>query len=188
MNFFTSDLHLGHEDRVIWDKRPFRNAAHMFDVMRDRWNAKVADSDDVWIIGDFTYYGEESDDTIRRYAEALRGRKHLIYGNHDGRIKESPALQSLFEECVYEKYIETGERKIFMYHYPLVEWYRRPAGSYLIYGHIHASRDDGYGFMATHRTDSAFNAGVMINGYAPVTFEELKENNLKFHKESDKGE
>ena len=181
MDYFISDMHLGHEDRVIWDERPFRNAVEMFEVMRDRWNAKVTDDDDVWIIGDFTYYGEESDENISRYAEALNGRKHLIYGNHDARITESRELQSLFNECVYQKYIESEGRMIFMYHYPLVEWYRRPRGCYLIYGHIHGSSDDGYEFMAKNRGDSAFNAGVMINDYVPVTFDELKANNLRYH-------
>lgn len=181
MDYFISDLHFGHEDRIIWDERPFHNAAEMFDVMRAKWNAKVTDDDDVWIIGDFTYYGEQSDDNIIYYAHSLNGRKHLIYGNHDVRIEQDKKLQSLFTECVYQKYIETEGRKIFMYHYPLVEWYRRPAGCFLIYGHIHGSRDDGYEFMASHRGDSAFNAGVMINGYVPVTFEELRENNQRFH-------
>ena len=188
MDYFISDLHFGHEDRVIWDKRPFRDAAEMYDIMRSRWNDKVTAEDDVWIIGDFTYCGETDDNNIRRYAEGLNGRKHLIYGNHDMRIEADASLQGLFEECVYQKYIERDGRKIFMYHYPLTEWYRRPTGCFLIYGHIHGSRDDGYEFMANNRSDSAFNAGVMINDYVPVTFDELRENNRRFHDYSDKGE
>lgn len=190
MNYFISDLHFGHEDRIIWDERSFKNADEMFEVMRERWNAKVRDDDDVYIVGDFTYYGEESDENIIRYASSLNGRKHLIYGNHDVRIRSSEKLRSLFDECVYEKYIESDGKMFFLYHYPLVEWYRRPKGCYLIYGHIHGSLDDGFEFMAKHRKDEAFNAGVMINNYVPVTFDELRENNHKFQRQyfSEKGE
>ena len=78
MDYFISDMHFGHEDRVKWDGRPFKNAAEMFSVMREGWNAKVRDDDDVYIVGDFTYYGEESDENIIRYASSLNGRKHLI--------------------------------------------------------------------------------------------------------------
>lgn len=187
MDFFIADTHFGHEDRVIWDDRPFADAAEMFAVMRERWNEKVSDDDDVWIVGDFAYYGEEN---IAQYAEKLNGRKHLIFGNHDRRIEHSPEMQSLFTECVYQKYIESGGRQFFLSHFPMTEWLRRPRGCILIYGHIHASRDDGYEFMAKNRREEAFNAGCMINGYVPVTFEELRENNIRYHNEyfSDKGE
>ena len=183
MDYFISDMHFGHEDRVKWDARPFKDAAEMFSVMRERWNARVREDDDVWIVGDFTYYGETDDENIRHYALNLNGRKHLIYGNHDDRIKNSPALQHLFCECVYEKFIERDGRKIFLAHYPMVEWYRRPQGCVLIYDHIHGSCDDGYDFMAAHRKDEAFNAGCMINGYVPVTFEELALNNESFRQQ-----
>ena len=187
MDLFIADTHFGHEDRVKWDGRPFADADEMFRVMRERWNAKVTDDDDVWIIGDFAYYGEED---IAKYSERLNGRKHLIYGNHDRRIEQNPRLQQLFVECTHLKYIRSGGRDIFLSHYPMTEWHGRPRGYILIYGHIHGSLDDGYEFMAKNRTEEAFNAGCMINGYVPVTFEELRANNLRYHKEnfSDKGE
>jgi hypothetical protein len=62
--------------------------------------------------------------------------------------------------------------------------------SYRVQSDGHGSLDDGYEFMAKNRTEEAFNAGCMINGYVPVTFEELRANNLRYHREnfSDKGE
>ena len=37
---------------------------------------------------------------------------------------------------------------------------------------------------AGERGQHAFNAGCMINGYVPVTFNELVENNLKFREQN----
>lgn len=51
--------------------------------------------------------------------------------------------------------------------------------SYMIYGHIHA--DTSADFWPLFRCrDHVLNAGVDVNGYRPVTFDELVENNRQF--------
>ena len=48
----------------------------------------------------------------------------------------------------------------------------------MIYGHIHENTNmDYWSLIATN--DHMLNAGVDINGFAPVTFEEMKRNNLE---------
>ena len=49
-----------------------------------------------------------------------------------------------------------------------------------IYGHIHNRKDGVYQYMRT--LEKALNAGCMLNGYEPVTFWELVENNMVYKK------
>ena len=57
----------------------------------------------------------------------------------------------------------------------------RRHGGYHVHGHLHTRRDEVYAFMS--RFDNALNAGCMLNGYRPVTLDELIENNLRFRAE-----
>ena len=53
------------------------------------------------------------------------------------------------------------------------------ASSYMIHGHIHANTDMDF-WPCIKVRDNVLNAGVDLNGYQPVTFEELVENNRLF--------
>ena len=181
MDLFTSDLHFGHENAVRFDHRPFIDATDMFEKMKKLWNDKVNDNDDVWILGDVTCGNIIPPE---QYISQLRGRKHLIYGNHDRNIIMSPEAQALFVECCHLRYLQSEGRVLFLSHYPIADWYGMRHGSFHIYGHIHTDTGDVYKFMtAGDRGQHAFNAGCMINGYAPVSFEELVENNLRFREQ-----
>ena len=57
-------------------------------------------------------------------------------------------------------------------------------GTYHVYGHIHNSTDATFQFMRT--LDRALNCGVAVNGYEPVTFQELERNNVTFKQSSAK--
>ena len=74
--------------------------------------------------------------------------------------------------------IEDDDRVVSLCHFPIAEWNGKRRGGYHVHGHIHARRDDVYEFMS--RFDKALNAGCMLNGYRPVTLDELIENNLRF--------
>ena len=49
----------------------------------------------------------------------------------------------------------------------------------MIYGHIHNNTNADYWPLIAER-DQMLNAGVDINGFSPVTLEELIENNRRF--------
>ena len=74
MNLYIADTHFGHDNVIRFDGRPFANAAEMWRVMRELWNGRVRDDDDVWIIGDFVM---RSDKPASFYLEQLKGHKHL---------------------------------------------------------------------------------------------------------------
>lgn len=77
--------------------------------------------------------------------------------------------------------IVDGERSVSLCHYPVAEWYGKRYGGYHVFGHLHIRRDDVYQFMS--RFDHALNAGCMLNGYMPVTLDELIKNNALFRQQ-----
>ena len=59
------------------------------------------------------------------------------------------------------------------------------ARCYMVHGHIHANTDADY-WPLIQRNPMMLNAGVDINNYEPVTFDEMVENNLPHKTKSDK--
>ena len=53
MNFYISDLHIGYENVIRFDNRPFANADEMNDTIFSNWNSRVTRDDTVYILGDF---------------------------------------------------------------------------------------------------------------------------------------
>ena len=80
MVFFTSDLHLGHRNIIRLCNRPFSSIDEMDEYLIEKWNKKVTNADTVYILGDLMFRNEKPPE---EYLRQLRGKKHLIIGNHD---------------------------------------------------------------------------------------------------------
>ena len=61
-NWYTADLHFGHENVIKFCNRPFRSANHMDAVLMQNLWAMVGRKDALWIIGDFAH-GPKAKDT-----------------------------------------------------------------------------------------------------------------------------
>lgn len=177
MNYYIADIHLGHKNCIEFDNRPFRTVEEMDEMIITNWNAVVRDTDDVYIVGDFCY---RSTRTPIWYLKRLKGRKHLIIGNHDGNLLKDEAVMKEFVSVDKMTYLKDGEYTVTLCHFPLAEWNRYYRGAWHIYGHIHAHTKGCYHFLKDE--DRALNAGCMINNYMPVTIEQLIENNRQFRK------
>lgn len=59
MNYYISDMHLGHKNVLKFDVRPFQSVEEMNETLIVNWNRKVTDADDIWILGDFCYRSEK---------------------------------------------------------------------------------------------------------------------------------
>ena len=116
-----------------------------------------------------------------RILKQLKGKKRLIIGNHDGSWMSRAELGRYFVSV--DKYLETsdGAHALTLCHYPLLTW-NHARRSYMIHGHIHANTDADFWPLLRGR-NNVLNAGVDINGYAPVPFDELLENNRRFKSE-----
>ena len=87
-------------------------------------------------------------------------------------------LRRWFESVEMMTFFTDGDRKITMCHYPMMSWPFSNHGGWMIYGHIHENTNMDY-WPLIARNDHMLNAGVDVNGFAPVTFEEMQQNNLE---------
>lgn len=138
MNFFTADLHFGHQAVIGYANRPFGGAEEMNRELVRRWNETVTQDDIVYVVGDFSFLTARMTDGI---VKNLRGTKVLIRGNHDGKNCRSFAL--VFHEVTMKLAGET----VRLCHYPYsgdhtgedryLERRPRDDGKWLIHGHVH---------------------------------------------------
>lgn len=181
MIYFTADLHLGHANLLRSVGRPFQTVEEMDRCLIENWNRKVGPEDTVYILGDLMFTCEDP----AAYLRQLSGKKHLILGNHDGAWlstlkKKDPALLERAFEGIYQgAEVKVEGCRLTLSHYPMMTWNGFGAGTWLVYGHTHGRTDAPYWPMLSGM-EHALNAGVEINGFAPVTLEELKANNRAF--------
>lgn len=172
MIYYTSDLHFGHENIIESCQRPFSSIEEMDETLIANWNARVNRTDTVYILGDLIFRAKCAPE---EYLKRLKGKKHLILGNHDATWVGKVELSRYFESVSRLEVINTGRGKATLCHFPMVDH----EGRWLIHGHIHAKTDEPYWHLLCN-SERPLNAGVDVNGYTPVLFEELLENNLRF--------
>lgn len=176
MIYFTADHHFGHKNIIKHCSRPFQTLAEMDEALIANWNAVVKKNDTVYIMGDLFFRNVTSAD---EYLQRLKGKKHLLIGNHDKDWMKKTDLPRYFESVERMTEINDGARKITLCHYPMMTWNHISKGSYMIHGHIHNNTDADY-FSLIRNMPNLLNAGVDVNNYRPVGFNELLENNDKF--------
>ena len=178
--FYISDLHFGHQNVIKFDNRPYANTDEMDRDMIRKWNERVGKDDDVYVVGDFAFrsgYGPAW------YLQQLSGHKHLIVGNHDGKMLKNKNAMKYWETVDNLTSIQDGDKSIILCHFPILEWNQMRHWHLLVYGHIHANtEDDTYKIMKQYRP-YAYNAAACINGYQPVLLDELIANNQRFQEE-----
>ena len=136
--FYTSDQHFGHANVIQRCNRPCADVDEMDAAMIANWNAVVGDTDIVYVLGDFSLH---SVDRTREIFDALRGRKHLVLGNHDvdqkGRVHKR--LRDLDWAAPPAHAIETtdGGVRVYLHHYACRVWPSSHYGSVHFYGHSH---------------------------------------------------
>ena len=84
--FYIADTHFRHGNILRFDKRPWVSLEDMEQAMISRWNKRVNNNDDIYILGDFCWSGNA--DVWAGILSQLNGRKYLITGNHD--LKQFP--------------------------------------------------------------------------------------------------
>lgn len=113
MIYFTSDLHLYHKNILEFckDSRPFNDLDAMHEALRNHWNGLVTSDDTVYILGDITF--GDIQETIE-YLNSLNGKKILIYGNHDHKIRRNDYnIQDCFDGC-YDMLEVTIDKKLYV--------------------------------------------------------------------------
>ena len=174
MIYFIADPHFGHENILKLCNRPFGSVQAMNEALIEAWNQRVTGNDTVYILGDLFYRCADPESILRR----LKGKKRLIVGNHDSSWMDREELLGYFISVDDMLVVTDGQHQLTLCHYPLLSW-KHQRRSYMIHGHIHANtRDDFFPLIAAR--ERMLNAGVDLNGFRPVTFEELVGNNARF--------
>lgn len=176
MNYYISDLHVGHFNVIRFDNRPFQSVDEMDKTIISNWNNVVTEEDTVYILGDVSWYKEQQ--TIE-FLEKLKGKKVLVKGNHD---RISPRISKCFERiCDYLDIADNGTRVI-MSHYPMPFWNGQFRDSVHLYGHVHNSHQ--WNIMESWLKEArelqdipmrAYNVGCMMEymNYTPQTLEKI---------------
>ena len=181
--FFTSDTHFNHHNIIRFAHRPFADVNQMNDTIIKNWNMKVPEDATVFHLGDFAfttpYY-------VRQLLTKLHGTIHLIIGNHDWKMIRDNLVNDFASVSQQVSIIVCGQR-ILLNHYPMLCYagaYHTPA-QWQLFGHVH-SRPEYYKDLE-HNTDgldiprltmlmpTQYDVGVDNNGYAPISFPELKQ-------------
>ena len=180
MNYFISDLHVGHTNVLSFDNRPFKFIEEHDETLIKNWNSVVGMDGDVYLLGDISWYNATK--TIEIF-NRLNGRIHLIKGNHDNRLLKNRELQSRFCEITDYKELDIGDGKgIVLCHYPIPCFKNHYYSWYMLYGHVHTSFEDNimqhvkYQMEALYdKPCNMFNVGCMKSymNYTPRTLEEI---------------
>ncbi len=183
MIFFTSDLHLGHENAISFTQRPFADVEQMNSVLIDNINETVGERDELWVLGDFAFKIDMQQ--VRELRKRIRCKHlHLVKGNHD----KDYSKETIFETVQDYKQLKTDYGVFILFHYPILEWNRAHYGSVHLHGHIHSTGDyNGEKlqkkfsdrFMYKHSSKikdlglRIYDVGVDANGYRPVSLERI---------------
>lgn len=111
---FTSDWHIGHQNSIKFDDRPFKDLDHMHRVLINNYNAQVPEDGLCYFLGDI---GLSSSEILGKILAQLNGTKVLILGNHD---KKFNAMYDLgFDVVLNGAIIYIAGERVTMTHCPL---------------------------------------------------------------------
>ena len=177
MMFFIADTHFGHKNVLKLCDRPFETIEEMNETFIANWNARVTGRDTVYVVGDMFFRCDDPESILRR----LHGKKHLLVGNHDSSWMNKVDVGKYFKSVELMTITSDGAHAVTLCHYPLLSW-KHAKSSYMIHGHIHSNTDMDFWPLIAAR-ENVLNAGVDLNGFQPVSFDELLANNIKFKEE-----
>lgn len=151
MNYYISDLHILHKNVCgegnNFDNRPFETMKEMMDNIKQKWNQKITNADDVYILGDMCW--KENEEAIQ-FVSTLKGKKHLVLGNHD-RAKDKRYAQLFVEIIPYKEvkeFINEKQYRFILQHYPIMFWNHQhhlkedEVVNFHFYGHLHNGQEE----------------------------------------------
>lgn len=168
MDYFTSDLHIGHDKEFLWGNRGFSSIEEHDTEIIKRWNSIVKPEDNVYILGDLCMGGNEYE--WNRVYKVLNGTKFFINGNHDtinkiNKYTNDYGMYDLGMACIYRY----NKRKVFyLSHYPtLVANHEDTKFFWNLSGHTH-SKDP-----FEHKEGCVYNVALDAHNCYPVSIEQI---------------
>jgi calcineurin-like phosphoesterase family protein len=183
--FFTSDWHIGHENSIKFDSRPYANLEEMHEALIRNYNNVVPADGVCYFLGDIATHSSELTKSV---ISQLNGIKILILGNHD---KGSQACYNMgFDVVLNSAMIMIQKEHVTLTHCPLRGLFREDTstmnghipgelwhgenrhpdfsiqdyGQFHLHGHIHSPN----GGKSVKILNRQFDVGVPANKYRPV--------------------
>lgn len=170
--YFTSDTHFCHNKDFCYEPRGFKTIEEMNEKIFNNWNSIVTDEDDIYHLGDIML----NDDTQgMMYLENLKGKIHIIRGNHDTdtRVEKYKQLNNIVE-ITYATIIKYGKAHLYLCHYPTLTanydddkpWHKNLVN---LFGHTH-QQENFY-----NNNPYMYHVGVDSHNCKPIEIEEILE-------------
>ena len=172
--YLTSDTHFCHDKPFLYEPRGFNSIDDMNKTIINNWNGIVTDQDDIYVLGDF-FLGNDTD-YIRDTIGNLRGKIHLIIGNHDTPAKIELYKELRICEVLYATQIKFKKRLFYLSHYPTLTatLQSNPEKAiFNLFGHTH-SKDKFY-----ENSPYMYNVAVDANDNAPVSIDFIYDSIMK---------
>ena len=172
MIYFTSDLHFCHDRAFMFEPRGFTNIDDHDKTIIENWNKTITDEDEVYLLGDLMLNDNEKG---MSYMRQLKGKIHIILGNHDTPMRASlyATLPNVLE-VVHAAQIKYKGKMFYLSHYPTVtsagEAQKGPEKVlYSLFGHTHQ--------QTNFYNDSYFiyHVGLDSHNNYPVSIEQVIE-------------
>lgn len=182
---FISDMHIGHENVIGFDDRPYKTSNEMDNDLIKRWNNKVKPGDVVYVLGDMIWKNRDNDAV--NILKQLNGQIIVIKGNHDRFLKRPEVKKILaavkdYDDITVKLNNGSIQRCILSHYYiPFYNGHRRNAIQ--LHGHSHNTDEhfveinldkllNNQGYNLRH-----FNVGCMHPwmNYEPRTLDEILE-------------
>lgn len=170
--YFTSDTHFCHNKDFCYEPRGFKTIEEMNEKIFNNWNSIVTDEDDIYHLGDVML----NDDTQgMMYLENLKGKIHIIRGNHDTdtRVEKYKQLNNIVE-ITYATIIKYRKAHLYLCHYPTLTanydddkpWHKNLVN---LFGHTH-QQENFY-----NNNPYMYHVGVDSHNCKPIEIEEILE-------------
>jgi calcineurin-like phosphoesterase family protein len=179
--FFTSDYHIGHNNILRLDNRPFKNINEMHETLIENWNSVVNDDSIVFYLGDYVYKG--SNKLAKWFSSQLKGKIHFIMGNHDkyNNIVNLNRFEKIYGDntslggcTIYVKDEHVGWQTIVMSHYAILSWNKAHRGSWHLHGHSHQGLFNNTN-MKWFYDKKVIDVGCNGWNYKPLSYKEIKD-------------
>lgn len=175
--WFTSDLHFWHKNICKYCGRPYETVEQMNAGIVNNWKQLIKDDDTVFVLGDLGFCGIEK---LRAEIEQLPGQIYVIQGNHDSdKILAKLKEEGLIKDYCKLQYVtiigdeECPEQDLTLCHFPMVDWYNKEKGAWMVHGHQHQLPE------TPSCSVKHWDVGLDKNHGSPITFEQLKINITK---------
>lgn len=190
--YFTSDWHIGHENVLRYDQRPFDDLDEMHKTLVNNFNQYVPKHGITYFLGDM---GLCSHGLLKSIVDQLNGTKVLILGNHDNNVYSM--YNAGFDVVVQKAEISITKQRVTLSHCPLRGVYRENTegmrgakkgdfwhreedyamrysfpdeGQFHLHGHIHSPNRG----KSKKIEGFQYDVGVVANKYKPVSISQIE--------------